>query len=82
MSSRKAELRDLRNFKRDMLLHYPNSGECAGWLKTITRGLTDDEAVDTLSKYEGRYPQTRCARFAKQMNQELKRKQVMEKGRE
>ena len=82
LEEKRAELRDFRDFSRDMLLHYPNSGDCAGWLKTITRDLTDAEVIDTLNKYEERLPQTRCSRFAEQMSRELKQKQVQEKGRE
>ena len=82
VEERRAAWRDRRDYTRDMLLHYPNSGHSGEWLLSITRGLTDDEAADTLSKYEERYPQTRCSRFAKQMSQGLKRKQVMERERE
>lgn len=69
-------------FKRDLLMHYPNSGYCDGWLWLMTLKLSNKEGLDTLSKYAELYPNTRCARFAMQSRRQLEQELAREgKGR-
>ncbi len=67
---------DRRIFKREMIENYPNSGRSKGWLDAITHDMGDDvindaEKWEIINKYLRDYPNTRCYKFAKQMQERI-----------
>ncbi len=58
---------DMMGFRKEMLERFPNSGSVGGWLKSIIYDFNDEEKLEFIKKLIKDKPNSRLAKFGKQI---------------
>ncbi len=70
---------DLYRLEKEMLQKYPNSGSSLGFLRAVINNLEESEKESFLNKIITDNPDSRSAKFAKQILKRIEQKKVKEK---
>ncbi len=72
--ARKAGTFDKVGLRRELIQKFPNSGSTKSWLYSITNKLDDNQKIEIINKLISENPNTKIAKFAKQMLQGMPNK--------